>query len=961
MTTVCRVACGLTLLFALTHPALAQTTGSINGTVTDNSGAMLPGVTITATGPALMGGQTALTNAEGQYRFPTLPPGAYTLRFELPGFSAVIRDGILVQVGFTATVPVQLQVASLAETVTVTGNSPVVDVQNTNIQNNFTNEVMKSIPSARDIWALIGMTPGVTVERFDVGGSRAGTQTDYQAYGLSSQVRVMADGANLTEGTGGEPYFDFGSFEEVQLGTSANDASMPSPGLLINTVIKSGGNTLRGELYFDYENEHLQSRNITDELQRRGIGEGGRITSYYDPNFNVGGPIKRDKLWYFFSFRGQRAGRTVSGFPVDNPTADVEFVTRLTGLTYKFTYQLNQNNKLSQWFQVRRKEQPHRDAGTNRYLDAVFKQDSISPYGGAEWHRIVSPTFFFNARFGTWGYNWANYAYGPDMSLNENFSTRMMERVTEIQRGSAFADRTKRRRWQVDWTGTLFRDDWAGGNHAIKGGYTGERESEKNIDDGYHDEMRLHFDSPATAPFTVPWRVQIYNTPTTSLDALWHHGAFVHDQITVGRRLTLNVGIRWDRYRLDHPEQDVQAAPFRDFFYAGQPLPNGYSIQVPFPDFRAPQVEILQYNAAFGPRLGVAYDLLGDGKNVVKASWGRFYHNPGPITDYNPVRNLNFTFGWNDRNADRRFTFDELGPFVTSSGSSRDFVDPDLGHPYTDDYNVFFERQVAANLGARVGFIYKNQNRLYETIEQARVASLFTLPRTINDPGPDGLAGTADDAAPFTVFDIPAGVTLPPSVGRLETPDQNYNRYKNVEFMVNKRMSNRWALVASAHYLWADTTLWGKAEDPNEALYNDYSFTNWSFKLFGTYQAPWGVMITPLLRHQSGDPMRRRINVTLRSGTFQYTAEGFGKYRVDNPTIVDTKIEKRFRLPADHMFAVFFDAFNLTNSNAAETADNITGRRTTSVNGASVEYAQFMRPTVILNPRVYRFGVKYEF
>jgi hypothetical protein len=952
----------LVLVLGTALAAAAQTTGSINGTVTDHTGAVLPGVTITATGPALMGTQTAITNAEGQYRFPTLPPGSYQLRYELAGFGTVLRDGIVVQVGFTATVPVQMQIATVEETVTVSGASPVVDVQNTNIQNNFTSDTLKTIPTARDIWSVIGLTPGITVERFDVGGSRAGTQTAYQSYGTSGQVRVMADGANLTEDTGGAPYFDFGAFDEVQLGTSSNDASMPTPGVMISTVIKSGGNNVRGEMYVDYEHKNLQARNVTDELRRLGVGEGSRITKYWDPNFNIGGPFRRDKFWYFVSVRAQRIGTTVTGFPADNPS-DFEFVTRLSGITNKLTYQLNPNNKISQWLQFRQKEQPHRDADSDLYLDAVFRQDSISPYGGADWHSVVSPTFFFNARFGTWGYNWANYAYGGDLTENANFVNRLIERGEEIQRGSAFADRTYRRRWQGDFAGTWFRDSWAGGNHTIKMGYTGEWEIEKNIDDGYLDEVRLRFDSPVATPFTVPWRVQIYNTVTTSRNAMLHHGAYLNDQVSLGRKLTLNAGVRWDYYRSYNPAQDIQATPYRDFFYAGTPLANGYSIPASFPTFSVPELEWVKYTAAFGPRLGLAYDLVGNGKNVVKASWGRFYHNPGPdvASDYNPIRNLNFTFAWNDVNRDRLFTDNELGAFVSSSGSSFDFVDPNVGHPWTDDMSVFFEREIMANLGARAGFIYKKDNHGYEEIEQARVASLYTLARQIADPGPDGLAGNGDDGSPFTVFDIPTGVTLPASIARLETPEENRASYKTIEFVVNKRMSSRWSLQVSAHHLWANDTLWGKPENPNEALYNEYSFTNWAFKAFGTYNAPWDVVITPLIRHQSGDPLRRRIDVTLRSGTFESTVEGFGKYRVDNPTLVDLRLEKRFRLAAGHRLGVFLDGFNLTNSNAAESADNLTGRRTTTVDGQLIEYQQFLRPTVILNPRVYRFGLKYEF
>ena len=953
----------LAMVIGVTVPeSAAQTSGSINGTVTDNTGSVLPGVSVTATSTALMGPQVAVTNVEGVYRFPALPPGNYRLSYELGGFATVVREPIIVQVGFTATVSVQLQLARLTETVTVSGASPVVDVQNTNIQNNFTAEVLKEIPSARDIWSVIGLSPGVTVERFDVGGSRAGSQTDYQAYGLSGQVRVMADGANVTENTGGEPYFDFGAFEEVQLGTSSNDASMPTPGVMISTVIKSGGNELKGDLYFDYEHANLQSRNVTDELRRVGIGEGSRITKYWDPNFNVGGPFKRDKLWYFVSLRGQRIGTTVAGFPVEDP-GTFEFVTRLNSLTEKISYQLNQNNKFAQWIQFRRKEQPHRDASGNRYLDAVYKQDSISPYGGVEWNSVVSPTFFFNARFGTWGYNWANFAYGGDLELNENFVPRRTERVTTVTAGSAYQDRNYRRRYQGDFAGTLFRDGWGGGNHTIKIGYTTEWELQKNADDGYLNEAILRYDSPAEAPFSVPWRVSIYNTPTLARNAMWHHGAYFNDQITVSKRLTVNAGIRWDAYDGYLPEQQIQESMYRDFFYAGRPLPNGYSIPASYTDFHVPSEQVYQYNGAFGPRVGIAYDLFADGKNVIKAAWGRFYHNPGPdrVADYNPVANANFTFAWNDLNRDREFTPNELGAFVSSTGSSSDYVDPDIGQPWTDDASVFFEREVVANLGARVGFVLKRSNHLYENIEIARDGSLYTDRRTFADPGPDGLANTTDDGPPFTVFDIPAGATIPASISRLETPEENRNSYKTVEFMVNKRMSDRWSLMVAAHHLWADDTASGKIENPNEALYTDYSFTNWAFKVVGTIQAPWGIMATPLVRHQSGDPLRRYVRTSLRTGTFDYTAEPHGKYRVDNPTIVDVRLEKRFSLRNGHRFGLFLDGFNLTNSNAAEAADEITGRRTTTVDGVSVAYAQFLRPTAILNPRVYRFGVKYTF
>ncbi len=952
------------LLLLPVAPALAQgpTSGSINGTVTDNIGAVLPGVNVTVAGPALMGTQAATTNEQGQYRFPALPPGTYRLTYELQGFNTIVREDIAVSIGFTASVNVRLNLASLQETVTVTGASPVVDTQNTNIQNNFTSEMMKSIPNARDLWALIAIAPGTMMTRFDVGGSAAGTQTGYSAYGLSSQVRVQVDGANATEDTGGTGYFDYGAFEEIQIGTDSNDASMPTPGVQLNAVLKSGGNDLKGEVYVDYENESLQGRNVDDRLRRLGVGEGTRITSYYDPNVNIGGPIKRDKFWYFFSLRNQHAGTTITGFPAEAPGTFEDYYTRLSQLTYKVTYQLNQNNKLSNYIQGRQKLQPYRDAGSTRYLDAVFKQNSISVYGTAEWHSIVSPTFFFNTRFSSWGYNWGNYAYGSDGQVNGDIQFRRRERSSDNRAGGAYADRTYRRRWQFDWNGTLFKDDWLGGNHAVKLGYVNEWETERDYLDGYRDEIQLRFDSPSAAPdFTTPWRIELYNTPTTPTDQQAHQGAFVHDQLTLGSRITLNLGIRWDKYKVGYPDQEIQPSRFRDFFYAGAPLPNGYSIPASYPDFKVPaRPGIIDYGAAFGPRFGVAWDPRGTGKTVLKANWGRYYHNPGPRGDQDPLQETLYTFSWIDRNGDRLFTLDEAGPFVSSTGGTRNTVNPNIGQPHTDDVSVWLEREIAGSLSGRLGFVTKRQRNLYQPVEQNRVRSLYTGTTAAYDSGPDGIRGNGDDGGAITLFDIPSGVTVPASRNDLQTPDEAHRNYKSIDVTLNKRMSNRWSLVSSFLYTWTQDYLYGLSENPNQDLYNYYDNTAWAFKLFGTYRAPWGVRVSPVVRHQSGDGLRRIVEVTLRTGTFNYTAEPFGTYREDNVTLFDTRLEKQFQL-ARRRVGLFFDAFNITNSNAAQAQDNVTGRRTTTVNGQRVEYQRFLRPTVIIAPRVFRFGFKLDF
>src|SRR5438876_6919004 len=307
---VALAACLLAPTHAFAQGGGASTTGSINGKVADSSGGVLPGVTVTASSPSLMGVQTSITDSGGLYRFPSLPPGTYTVQFELPGFNTLKRENIQIAMGFTAAVNVELAVASLTETVTVTGDSPVIDTSSTRVQQNFKLEALQEIPNARDLWSLLAVTPGVGMSRIDVGGNRAGTQTGYTAYGFSGQNRVLVEGINTTEGTSGAGFYvDYGSFEEVFLGTIAQGAEMPTPGVQSQMLGKSGGNKFQGEIYQDYESNGMISENIEKNLPARFLfgptNSGGiRLHSnetekYRDFNVNVGGPIKKDKVWWY--------------------------------------------------------------------------------------------------------------------------------------------------------------------------------------------------------------------------------------------------------------------------------------------------------------------------------------------------------------------------------------------------------------------------------------------------------------------------------------------------------------------------------------------------------------------------------------------------------------------------------------------------------------------------------------
>ncbi|MEO5762907.1 MAG: carboxypeptidase-like regulatory domain-containing protein, partial [Vicinamibacteria bacterium] len=348
----------LLLIVASASPVFAQggagSTGSIQGEVTDDSGGVLPGVTVTVSGTSMMGVRTDTTNAQGIYRFLGLPAGTYNLKFELSGFGSQTKADVRIGIGFTANVGAKLGVKTLTDEVTVTTDAPAIDATSTRTQTNFDKTQLDALPNARDMWSLLSTTPGITLSRFDVGGSTAGTQSGYVAYGNGGQNRPLIEGINTTEGTSAAGfYFDYGSFDEVVVGAAGNTAEMPSGGVLTNFIGKSGGNRLSGELYYEYESPDLQSNNLTTEQLARGFAnlpksvidalglkrsEANTLLDYRNLNASVGGPIIKDKLW---AWGGILRQKNITYQPSSGAILDgTQFVTRLNNYTGKMTYQM---------------------------------------------------------------------------------------------------------------------------------------------------------------------------------------------------------------------------------------------------------------------------------------------------------------------------------------------------------------------------------------------------------------------------------------------------------------------------------------------------------------------------------------------------------------------------------------------------------------------------------------------
>jgi hypothetical protein len=935
----------------------ASSTGTIQGRVADAQAAVLPGVTVTATSPALIQPQTTVTSETGNYRFPAVPPGTYELSFELAGFNTLKRSGISITLGFTANVNVELALATLQETVTVSGASPVIDTSTTRVQQNFKMEQLQAIPNGRDMWALLAVTPSVQMGRIDVGGNRAGTQTGYTAYGMNGQVRVLIEGINTTEGTGGAGfYFDYASLEEAFLGTSGQSAEMPNPGVQSQFIARSGSNQFQGEYHLDWYNNSLQGSNIPDEYTAPNAFNGtngsnairphsNEIDRYYDHDINAGGPIVKDKAWMFGTYREQFNAVAQPNFLFDNT-----FNTKLWNAVGKATYQINQKNKLIGYYQWGQKEQPNRlpfAAYTYSSPEETFSQDSGSWVYKGEWNSTLSDKLYLEARYGDFGYYFPLVTNSPQNYFWHDTAAAVVVGAHQVQQ----LDRDRK---QYNLAATYFLDTGAG-SHTFKvgGEMLGERSWEglysrrggtSNIEHVYTNGVSSQVIFGLPTATCVVGSLDAHEC-LTSKSALGHMSAFVNDTWSAGRT-TMNLGVRWDRYNGWNPEQDQIAASVG-------PASVG---AVHFDE-----TQLYTWNL-FAPRAGVVFDLAGDGKTVLKANYGLYWHNPGVGISQNANPNIaskSQTHSWNDANSDRLWQPGEESAAPTAQtlqGAIR--LNPDIKAPISHEASAWVERQVTETMGVRAGFVYKTEDDLITNQYQLdRPPSAYTAPFTFVDRGVDGLLNTADDRT-LNLLGFPTSQNANFPTTQYVTNLDQFGRYKTLEVSMNRRYANRWSGQAGFGYTWMNNfpnnlnSLNGFPQNPNQPGAEER--TVWNFKASGSYDGPGGVRFSPVVRHQSGVNFAREIVLPAApapgvsiSGVTMY-ADRAADNREDNIWVFDVRAEKQLSFGSRVRLRLMFDAFNLANSHASETITRTTG-------------TSYRKPSAILAPRTARVGFRFIF
>lgn len=927
------------------------TTGAITGKVADESGAVMPGVTVTVTSQALQGARTAVTGPDGTYLFQQVPPGTYRANFELAGFETVMREGVSVGLGLTATINVSMKLGSLSETLTVTGASPVVDVTATKTTTIFDSATIAAVPNSRDIWALLAVTPSVQMQRIDVGGSTAASQTGYSSYDTqSNQHRPLIEGLVMTEGTSGAGmFYDQGAIDQAAITTAGMPAEMPTPGIFTQIVFKSGGDIYTGHLYIDKEAQGLQSHNI--DPSDTALCPSGRCLSvqpqdlnrnlgHYDFNSDIGGFITKDTLWWYFSGRLQ-------DFNAQKPNLAIPY----GGLTMqnamgKVTYSANKNNKFTGFAMVNHLHDVNRldtyliSAAVARHSGASSTWDNYwwTHLYKASWENVISSTTFLDVVGGQYKYNFFCNSYAPDMPAFADLATNV------VSGGNQDGWATIPARNQALATLSKYKEGWAG-SHNFKLGGEWLRET--------YTFLRGDRGNPALPNNAIqvlnngnPSQVYLFQSPSESQNGLYTFSGFAQDTWKMSNRVTLNVGVRVDHYRAFLPAQEG---------------PTGGWFNVSPPSSFAAINNVISWTLP-APRIGAIYDVSGDGKNVLKVNGSMYWWNPGTNISQNVNANppnWYHAYSWADKNANGLWDPGEQGQLISQAGGvGSAVIDPNAKDQRTDELSTFFEHELMPSVALRGGYVYRRINNFLLLVNANRPYGAFNVPLSVTDPGPDGRLGNADDGGVIQAYNLnPAYLSLP--VVNTETNLPGTATFHNVEVSMTKRPTGRWSLQSSFAYHWnraMDTgyfgnTLRGTAApaNPNDTINTDggrYDFTTWSAHVVSPVEVGWGLRVTPTLRLQSGQSFGRFIVAQLNYGAQRILTEPMDAERQANVVLLDARVERQFVMHQQKV-AVFLDAFNITNAN-------------TAVNETWSSGASYLLPSVIVAPRILRFGAKFD-
>ena len=900
------------MIALLASAASAQS--AITGIVKDSSGGVLPGVSVEASSPALIEKvRSVVTDAQGRYAIVDLRPGLYKVTFTIQGFSTLVQNGIDLPSNFTATVNGDLRVGAVEESVTVSGASPVVDVQNAQRTTVLSRQLLDAVPVPRMYQAEGALAVGTKVSDQNVGGARSAVNPRLTAHmSVTKDTTIDVDGMKMNTLVGGgdsHPDHNDAMTQEITVQTAAIGAEVSAGGPHLNLIPREGGNSLSGATYLGYTDTAFQFDNLTQDLITRGLQTPDSVRKIYDVNASLGGPIKRDKLWFFGSYRNVGNDNVVANsfYPDGSPGI---YDQRVRNYTLRLTWQVSPRNKITAYDDYQTKYVGHLFTSGVDVATASRRRPPVIKYTDAiKWTSTVSSKFVFDAGFGT-SVNAYTEKYQPGIAKEpftpEWYANAGRVDITRATTTTASTPQTGTYNFRYMVISSM---QYVTGSHALKAGLQWHIGQAWDTADANADLVQRYRDG-------VPDSVIVYNTPTRAYALMGADlGLYVQDSWTL-KRLTINPGLRFEYFNASSQPKAVEAGRF---------VPARSFAEIPdIPNWKD-----------LAPRFGIVYDLTGDAKTAVKGSVNKYNRNfTKDFTNrYNPLVLQSDTRNWSDcdflpgtstcsakvlaTNKDGIAQNNEIGPSNNSAFglTPARHADPNIKRPYDIEYSLGIVRQVMPGVSVTAAWYRRDTYNLEQQLNTLVSVSdypSFTTPSPLN-------------GEPVTIYNLNRAKQGLQDLLDTTATDTSLARvgYNGLEVSFAARLPGGGNMFGG----WSGDRLISvscASYDPNTFRYCDQSqygipFRH-DFKFAGSYPLPLGMQVGATMASYAGLPLAVNWSVPAnlfpggrtQSVTLNLVPPG-SKY-LDRWNELDLSLRKVFKLGRYRVDGAL-DMFNALNSN----------------------------------------------